>query len=346
MVKGNWERRAEMAAARRIENKELKKCSKDRKKVATGEVARAKLLHMPVDTDTIVVWCVSPSAKIVCSDWLRADNCKLKKCKLNHQGSSLAHIRDIYCGDIPEKRIEYMCDPPVKLATLPARDANNIHFIAMGDRCIFDHLCPEVWNNFVFEFASSAATAAAAVTTHTATLRDVEAKYTSIVPGVNVQNIHAKAGSSNSLGIWSCPVAAAEAEAEDVYSGRHRCNGMDAHIPTKTTTHEINLLGSASMISIGWNTDIFAENWRCIIALLLPFLDAVAMMHMSMCSKGLRKFSLGHDMFRQRRKELFASVAGEYSKHKKAEQKKKLRQANAKVVSKKDGFARGGNGHR
>lgn len=61
------------------------------------------------------------------------------------------------------------------------------------------------------------------------------------------------------------------------------------------------------------------------------------------CSKCLRKLLLQDSTFRVRKKEAFARVASEVSKAKKQEKKKRAKQANVKVSGKKDGFARGGN---
>lgn len=330
MVKGNWERRAELAANRRLENREKKKNSKE--KVATGESVRARLLSPKFVTNpsNILVWCVSGEQRAVCSNWFRADSCTLKKCKLGHRGATVSHLRDVYRGELPlETPSERMCDPPVPLESLPARDSNLIHFVAINNRCVFDYLFPEVWNTFLFECVTLAV--AASDTTQDSTREDTAQNI------ISTQNEAAKATDTV---LSLVPVR-----------GRARTISADQNI-----LQHANLLhavegetaaqapGSASLLDSAAFLNLWKSSGAC--AHILSFLPDKDMMQVSLCNKDLRKQCLENSTFRHRKREYFSRVAGTYSKSKKAEQKKKKVQAHTKTLSKKDEFARGNSGGR
>ena len=82
---------------------------------------------------------------------------------------------------------------------------------------------------------------------------------------------------------------------------------------------------------------------QCLMHFMVPFLSIQEMMYFSLTCKALKSLCNKDMQFRIRRKEGFAMVSHEYSKAKKNEKKKKIKQANVKKMTKKDAFARGGN---
>lgn len=164
MVKGNWQRRAELAAARRAEEK-IKKESKKGNDVSLESVA-FKLLNNPfVMESRVECWLLYGSrdilgptreignSRLVCSQFLRKGVCNaLKKCKLNHDSCySLAAIRGIEL--LIDADIEDDCEGPMLLSqvpksTLSKTGVNIIRFIAVDGRCVFDYSNRNVWSSY------------------------------------------------------------------------------------------------------------------------------------------------------------------------------------------------------
>ena len=82
---------------------------------------------------------------------------------------------------------------------------------------------------------------------------------------------------------------------------------------------------------------------QCLMHSMVPFLTVQEMIYFSISCKAFRSLCNKDAQFRIRRKEGFAMVSHDYSKAKKNEKKKKIKQANVKKMTKKDAFARGGN---
>jgi len=119
---------------------------------------------------------------------------------------------------------------------------------------------------------------------------------------------------------------------------------------TVVVSNNIELKNPASLTclelfhaSANSNKEIFNAFANCILSRILPFLSDIDMVYFACATKTLRTICNRDDGFRLRKKEAFAAVAHVYSKVKKNERKKKIKQANVKKMSKKDGFARGGN---
>ena len=310
MVKGSWDRKNDSATARR-EEKRMKK-SKD--KIELGETVRAKLLSGSFQfsrSSSIMVWCSTAEERTVCSDWFRTDSCSLKKCKLGHRGASVSHLSGVYGGDIPSKPNETMCERPVLLADVAARDAKRIKFISIDGRCVFDYLCPENWNNFVFECAS--ATAGSVVATKTLNLRD----------DADVEGAVALTTAEDSTTTADDPVCAVAFSALRVE--------QPASTTSATSCSPANDTKLSSRTPPPDNLPtLFVNIWRCASTALLPFLSDVDMVHVSQCCAVLRKQCMENDTFRSRRKELFSRRAPSFNKLRRAEQKKKIKQANVR----------------
>ena len=101
MVKGNWERRVELASQRRQEaklKKEEKKLKTKTPKVVSPEAACNMLLQRCPDLvaeSKIDAWLVNESGIKVCSRYMRTEECTQKKCSYGHNCDSLSLYRNI-----------------------------------------------------------------------------------------------------------------------------------------------------------------------------------------------------------------------------------------------------------
>jgi hypothetical protein len=214
---------------------------------------------------------------------------------------SVAHLPGVYGGDVPSQPHELMCSPPVKLEDVQV--ANAIHFVAVGPRCVYDYQCPQVFDSWLFETVAMA-TAAASV--------DAEQDEDDGGGGGEAD----RAMKALSLADATAPTAVA-AGADDDDESEHVVVAAAAAGAAGGGDSDTPLLG-------------FEQLWRLASAHVLPFLADAEMVRLSLCSKGLKQQCVENEVFRKRRRELFNSVAGDYSKARKAEQKKKVKQANAR----------------
>lgn len=311
MVKGSWDKKSDAASARRLEQKVKKKQGKQ----LSGQTVMAQLAsgNFNIPSSRILVWCAATESRNICCDWFRTDSCMGKKCKFGHHGATIAHVLNVYRGDIPTYPFEVMCEPPVLLQDLPAREAHRIHFIAIGNRCVFDYLFPSVWETFLFEYvvettaaaAVHAAPVPAASSSETGTIMDNSSRYIAEIAFKDKVKSANASSSDNNSNIGQAETALLALNIAPV-------------LVRKSATGDICQERAFQ----------FADIWEHVPEHLLSFLDDAEIMHLSKCSKSMRKMLLSMDSFRQRKREFFSRVAGDFSKHKKAEQKKKKKQAN------------------
>lgn len=106
MVKGNWERRAELAAIRRLEEKQKKEISKSDTNYLSIESVFKKIMNDKLllndSSSSLIVWMVveqntsiSTSCIDFCSSWYRIESCLNKKCKLSHDNTLATHIHNM-----------------------------------------------------------------------------------------------------------------------------------------------------------------------------------------------------------------------------------------------------------
>ena len=179
MVKGNWERRAELASLRRAEEKERKALKKTGGKAVNPESILQKLYKdsfLKENGARIDVYVADPEGDMMCCGaHLRTADCRMKRCRLMHDDSvSIAHLRNLPpigrnpCGkedegcrpppvpaaavvdstssSVPEKR----CLPPCPIdEIMPLKDWSALMFVVVDGECIYDYLTPDVWNNWL-----------------------------------------------------------------------------------------------------------------------------------------------------------------------------------------------------
>ena len=106
MVKGNWERRAELAAIRRLEEKQKKEISKNDTNYLSIESVIKKIMNDKLllndSSSSLIVWMeiehktsISTGCVDCCSSWYRIESCLNKKCKLSHDYTLATHIHNM-----------------------------------------------------------------------------------------------------------------------------------------------------------------------------------------------------------------------------------------------------------
>ena len=179
MVKGNWERRCEMANIKRAEAKERKVLKK------SGKVVNPESILQKLYKDTtlkengarIDVYVADPEGGKLCSAHLRTAECRIKKCRLIHVDTiSVAQLRNLppiggmksereddegcrpppapdaavfdstTSSSVPEKRCLPSC--PID-EIMPLKDWSTLMFAAVDSECVYDYLTPAVWNSWI-----------------------------------------------------------------------------------------------------------------------------------------------------------------------------------------------------
>lgn len=152
MVKGNWERRAQLASQRREEVKQKKASAGSSKN--HFESCYCKLSKEEDFSDYMVWLSLQNDSDTCCSSFLRYEHCpKMKKCKLPHLSVGLGDLVLNGQTRLPsaEEHVETeesKVDIAVSLQTICSRDIYRIRFIALGKELVFDHKNPSVWDKF------------------------------------------------------------------------------------------------------------------------------------------------------------------------------------------------------
>ena len=165
MVKGNWERRAELGMLRREAEKETK--AKRRAGVKSGSAIAASLHARSTGSETpwsIVVYLFAEDEGLrVCSRYLRGDACDQKDfkkgargmkkgCRLSHDTETLAGLEGT--GSIEEDD-EQAVVGPFELSSISTKRYAKIAFIAVDNVLVFDHRREAVWLESEFAAAKS-----------------------------------------------------------------------------------------------------------------------------------------------------------------------------------------------
>lgn len=152
MLKGNWERRAELAESRRKEAKE-KKFARSAKVVSVKSII--SYLQKNITADTLLTVWICDSDKVVCSHYLRQGLCENRKCRYPHKpfSTELSKSVGITFSDIFHIGKDMSCEEPIihSLWDIPPDRMESIKFISVSDenvRLIYDHLTPHVWNEY------------------------------------------------------------------------------------------------------------------------------------------------------------------------------------------------------
>jgi hypothetical protein len=304
MVKGNWERRAELVAARRLEERATKATKKAPKaKQVGGESVLTKLLRDTSllemsPTPVIHVWLETDPPEAVCRSWLRTEDCPQRKCKHKH-GCNLGLNGIAYEaeGEATEPRCRAM-----ELRAVAIRDAHRLRFVSVNGTCIFDHQYPDLWVEWLLYRQSTGEKSLS-------TIQEADA---------------------------SAP--------EEAGSG---AGGDDSlKDPGELSMEKLSLSPLCTLDFSRFFLDFdnqTAATFNNVMVRLLPFLQNDEVVRLVTCNKQMLHHGLKIEYVRARRREGLAIYASQQSKAKKSEKRKKIKNANVKNDSKKDGFARGGN---
>jgi hypothetical protein len=315
MVKGNWERRAELVAARRIEERSQKAAkAAGSKQFATGESVVTKLMRDPwieQSGSTVEAWLKGDSDGRCCQAWLRTEQCATKKCKLSHE-ISVAHLANVpYDASRTTTEGETACTGPTNLRDVAKKDYNRLYFVAVNGTCVYDYSYPEVWSEWIQQRAV-------------------------LTAGMDNRKMAA------------IPEEGARRTSEDnielaAENGRGADDTAESTLCAAITATTITTADFAAFFLDPQNQSIVP--FGTVVSNIMLFLDATEAAAIAMTNKQIYQHCLKTELFRLRRREGQAAYLAGQSKAKKQEKKKKAKQANAKKESKKDGFARGGNSH-
>jgi hypothetical protein len=175
MVRGNWQRRIEMADKRRDEARKVKALRADPLRSVNGEAVSRKLLKMHseqgiytgivmsgVYKDPELNGYLKDDTKNVCSNWLRFGDCvedgstskksaKKTKCKYRHEAETpLFRIRGLQIclpssesgTDVKEEPFIY---PAKALHSISPEEFSTLSFITCNAVVIYDYARPDVW---------------------------------------------------------------------------------------------------------------------------------------------------------------------------------------------------------
>jgi hypothetical protein len=322
MVKGNWERRAELVAARRLEER-ANKANKaaGAKQFASGESVATKLSRDSQLQDggaRIEAWLEQNSPELMCHSWLRLEKCTQKKCKYTHE-TNIAHLSDLNCDPQEERPTEPLCAGPIFLNDVPKKDYSRLRFIAVNGACVYDHLFPDVWS----QWSAQRAVVTAALD---------KSKLPPIAEAAEASRTRLKSDGEDS----------AECGDEELDGSRPRDSAMD----DLSQSVQGLILSGPDFSAFFLDPDHQAiAPFASIITSIMLQLNAQDAGKLALANKAMHAQSLKTEIFRLRRREGMAAYVVEQSKAKKQEKKKKAKQANVKKDSKKDAFARGGNSH-
>jgi hypothetical protein len=149
MVKGNWERRAELAEVRRQEAKS-KKQARGKVKPINGESVLKYLTKESLVLDShnkVELWLDSENEVKVCHKWFRSEACSIKRCRFSHDCKTLLLYSDVRISE--NETEEGLCDGPILIQNLRNKDLGRIRFVMMNGNCIYDWMHNDVWEEFL-----------------------------------------------------------------------------------------------------------------------------------------------------------------------------------------------------
>lgn len=316
MVKGNWERRAEIGLLRRKEEKERKAAKKAGVKsasaVAASLLARDSSSEL-TNLESLQCFCFSEEEEAaVCSEYLRAGECshagkkgdkkkdkKERACKWGHDTECL---RDVL--DKVEMQAETDTEPrivgPFDLRMISSKRHRQIAFIGVNGECVYDHLNPFLWVGSKFNIAKARA---GSVTSEVSEPGDDDKEEKKEEDDEEEEKL--------GVGIAKCP-AGDGGEGGEVSGDTAVLRDLLFKVTRKCPEH----LGSfLSDEEVAWAKEV---------------------------SKPFKEMVNSSALLRGRIREARSAKSGILCKKKKEEKKKSKKAANVSSKAKIDGFARGG----
>ena len=150
MVKGNWERRAELAAQRREEEKQRKAQRRAGDKAPSAEAVVSRLRAEGL-VEGSQCWLDQPEAAEaeVCHTYFRTGECAVRRCKYPHIPSPISSLSNLIYPLGDGVLTERPCSSTsVRLADISSKELRLVRFISIGARCVYDVSAPSVWSTF------------------------------------------------------------------------------------------------------------------------------------------------------------------------------------------------------
>ena len=331
MTKGNWERRAEMSLIRRTEAKEKKATKSDTTKINTESILQKlqrddKLISSGAH---VSVWLADPTEKMLCKCFMRRDDCRNKKCKLQHDGVTIAHLRNVpftaSTETPPIQESEKSCLPPVPINEVAAKDSSRIMFIAVDGACIFDYLLPDLWHKWSAAHNPPGPPNSNALKSPTLS----EKSRKSAAKGASTLLPLAEEGSDDAHSTSDATDSTDESETET--ETETEIAEKKQKVPKKTSA------ASSSSKKIFFTSESDGKQ----LSDVLTYLSNEDVIALLLCGKMTKSICLTDYAVRRRKKEAISAFAHDMSKKKKEEKRKKAKNACISKVDKKDAFARG-----
>jgi hypothetical protein len=308
MVKGNWERRAELAATRRLQHKEEKLRPKP---AVNGESVLTRLLRdelLLTSGATLWAWLETVPSLDVCRSWFKLEECDNRKCKLSHVADTLLKVRGIINDEGLDQMTIKQCTQPVLLQSLSQKDSLRIRYVALNGSCIFDFEHLEVWEKWCEE--------------RSIYLKQVEPVDTvlHVIP-------------ENEDVTENIRVLCVDNEHE-----------LSGDLSQQLTELNLNHTPFPIHTHITSNDHFVSSSCVAILSVVTTFLSNQEVLHLLSSGRILKRHLLEDIIIRRRYRECQSLIALNVSKQRKSDKKSKGKQANVRRNDKKDAFARGGNG--
>lgn len=333
MVKGNWERRAELSVLRRKEEKDRKAAKrlgyKSAAAVAASLLARDTSSEL-TGIESLKCFCFSEEEEgvIVCSEYLRTGGCrhagkkgdkkkdkKERSCKYGHDTECIQDVFDKASIELPTEETEPRIVGPFDLRLISSKRHRHIAFIGVNGECVFDHLNPFVWVGSKYNNKARAGS----VTSEVSEPGDVDNDEGGIDRDFAMDSTAEGGGAC----VEKCPA------------------GTPSPLLSQGDELECATLAQ-DQESITKARDLLFKVTRKCYASIGSYLEDEEVAHTKEICKSFKDSVLQSLVLRTRIKEARSARAGALSKKKKAERKKSIKAANIGSKAKIDGFARGG----
>ena len=270
-----------------------------------GETVLSVMLSdrfIPRNRHIIESW-VQTEGKPLCSAYFRADSCRSKRCKYSH-ANSVAVMRNVhFCADdrVAKSGYEPCASKVEDISCIPRADFVKLMLLFVDGVCVYDYETTSTWQEWTRSF-------------------DTRGKLFE---------------SSGLVAATLPPISETDSPEDEVDNNVH-----EKSIDNDITLSDLKLADKEhplSPTSIAGLLDLS----NMAFARVFSFGSELDLCHIYGSCRLLRDAMLADELNNFRRKDYLSSInltAGDLSKLKKQNKKKRLKAANSKIVSKKDGF--------
>ena len=318
MVKGNWERRAELASLRRETAKKAKAERKAGSLTVTAEAAASKLVADTKISENAILsaWLVdggsdegsAKSGGDICMAHFRSfEGCTLKKCKKYHPGITIGHLRNLQefqdKNEVASTGGEMVIKGPYPLRDIKPSIYSAIHFISVDGRCVYDWLNTQQYIDYCNELSGTRGSAMHAANSNISNENALRMQMT----GLQLEHVH-------------------EEDDED-----HNDNDID--IDDKTVVNH-----SPSVSALETHFTCFAPEYASTTSIIITYLSSYDIIKLKQCSINCKKSMNSNIIARKSIRE--AEII--YNNNNNKKKKKKKASIHVSTNAKVDSFARGG----